>query len=1129
VAVKYIFGRSGMGKTRFIFSEIKQALENTDDDKLILLVPEQFTLQSERDLIEKLKLPGIMRIEVLSITRLTHKVINEVGGVTRTIINEQGKHMVLRKIIDESAKDLTIYKKASKQPGFVRMLSELICELKRHDVSHLDLKSLGEPQEGIIIHQKLKDISTIYERFNSYLTGRYMDTEDYINLFIEKIEGAGFLKGARVWIDGFNTFNPQTIKIITKIIALAEETSIAFTMGLAGDDRDDDLFMLSKLAYNKIHDAALNLGLKEEIINLSPRTPVYKSQEILHLEKEFFAYPYKRFTGEVNSIDLFAAANMNTEIENTAAQVLTLVRDRGMRFRDIAVVCNNMDSYGGLIKRVFDENGIPIFLDRKRDIMNNPIIELIMSVLDIIQRGYRYDDVFRFFKTGFGGLAPDEYEVLENYCLKYGIAGSKWKHEFSLGNENLHMLNKYREKFITPLEKLEKRIKNAKTFGEITSALYGYMEALGVRDMLSCWIDSLRNKELYEYANENASIWNIVLEIFDQMVEILGDQPVTVKEYKRVLESGFMSFEVGIIPATVDSVLVGDIQRSKSHDIKALFVIGVNDGVLPSGKGEEGILSDEEKIFLKQKGIDLESDQEIKAGEERFLIYSALAKPSDYLWISYALADTEGKAMRPSVLIDRFRKLFPGLKVKSDVVYIHETDLNMVTTPGGTFKHLVHNLCALRDGKPIGEFWWDVYGWYFNRREWDHRRESVIQGLFHKNSVPYIGRDKAKLLYKQPIRTSVSRLEQFTSCPFAHFVRYGLSPKEREMFEVGAPDMGELFHDCLLSFAEKLAQENLSWHELQKEQCDSTVDSIMEEIIPKHGDGVLLSTHRYRYLADRLKRITKRTVQILTDHIQRGDFNPVGYEVSFGEGRRFPPIEIELNGGDVVYLEGRIDRVDILEDDDGTYVKIIDYKSGYKNFCLSDVYYGLSLQLLVYLIAVLSGFHKDKLKPAGVFYFKIDDPLIRTEEMVLDAIQLELRKKFKMKGLVLKDAKIVRRLDKNFSGYSEIIPAGISKDGVFYKNSSALEENYFSALLRHVKELIRDSASRMLSGNIKIEPVKNGKNTACDFCAYGTICQFDSIFEDNTYKILKQLDDEDVIAKIAEGQKGVTADGELDA
>jgi len=1132
MTVRYILGRAGSGKSHRVLQEIKQSLIDGGEEQLILLVPEQFTLQSERDLIRKLELPGIMGLEVLSFTRLARRVFNEVGGLTRTLLNEQGKNMVLRKMIDEVSKDLTIYKKSASQEGFVPKLSELLSELKGQDIVPAQLLASVESDEELIIKQKINDVALIYDHFNQYLQGRYLDTEDYLNLFVEKINASQFLINSRIWLDGFSTFSPQSLKIIDKLMNLACDITISLTIDYNNQARDRDLFSLSRDSWHKLQSMAREYGCPEEIIIIDEEgARDLKNRAIIHLEKELYAYPGQVYQEKVQDMELFAAANINSELEYTAAHIVELVRERGWRWKDLAVVCNDMSNYGTLIKRVFDEYGIPCFMDEKRDIMNNSIIKLILSSVEVIRRGYRYEDVFSFLKTGFSGLDNDKVEKLENFVLQYGIRGQLWKDEFSWDKPKIsEELNQAREEFIIPMGKLESKLNGKKSISDMCRAHYEYLVDIEVQVRLEDWIEKMNSQGRFEVVRENTQIWNIVLDIFDQMVEILGDQEVTLKEYLRILEAGFVSLEVGIIPTTIDQVLVGDIQRSKSQEIKGLLVVGVNDGVLPSGQEEEGIFSEVEKEMLMARGVDLGFERNRKFAEEKFLIYNALSKPQQYLGLSFAMADGSGKALRPSLLIDRVQRIFPSLQIHSDVIKHCSLELHQISTPASSYKYLVENLRLHLDAKSTADFWWDVYSWYDGQANWQERLNSMREGLFHHNQASAIGAVNARKLYSLPLYSNVSRVEQFVNCPFAHFIRYGLKPQERKIFAVSAPDIGELFHNSLLAFAMQLKKENKHWFELQRPECDRIMDGIMDELVPEHGHGVFTSSHRYQYLVQRLKRISRRAVWVLTEHLQRGEFVPLQYEVSFGPGCPFPAIEIELENGEKFYLVGRIDRVDLLEGEECTYVKIIDYKSGNQDFKLSDVYYGLSLQLMIYLQAVMASFHHlpgDKLKPAGVFYFKIDDPMINSENGIIENIEKEIAKKLKMKGLVLEDAQLISQLDNQIAGSSDIIPVALTVNGGFTKNSAVLPAENFAALIRHVEELLRRIGREIMNGTIKIEPVKNGQHNACVFCPYRAICQFDRLLQDNNYRNIRPLKDDEVVTRI-QGKKEVRPDAEVD-
>ncbi len=1119
--IKYILGRSGVGKTHYILNDIKQRLEEKEEHKLILLVPEQFTLQAERDLIEKLKLDGIMRVEVLSFSRLAHRVLNEVGGLTRIHLNDMGKNMVIRKLLEERGKELKLYQKASKQEGFVAKLNELITEMKQHDISPMELNcQLEQLEESPLLKMKLSDFNLIYEHFNSYLANRYIDTEDHINLLIEKIKDAKFLQGTEVWIDGFHRLTPQSLRIVEEMMKKVKNITMTFTVDANPQSREGDLFSITTNTIGKIRRIAKDVKAKETIIKIesSPNEENKKSDELSHLEKKIYAYPYKIYEKKLEGIEAFAANNLHTEIEGAAIKILSLVRDKKYRFQDIAVVSGDPEGYGMIIKRVFKEYKIPYFMDQKRGIVDHPIIELILAAIDTLIGNFQYKDVFRYLKTGFSGLTKNEYEELENYVLGYGVGGNQWGEVFYKGEkEDLIRLNEHRSKFIAPFMKLKQNINGTKTILEVTRGLFKFLEELKIEEKLQNWIEQLKEMGHFDYVNENTQIWNTVMEIFDQLSEIMGDNTISLRGYRKVLESGFSSCEIGVIPSTVDQVLVGNIERSRSHDIKALLVVGVNDGILPAIREDNDILSGNERKLLKEKGFSMEYDDDSRLIEEKFAIYSSFTKASDFLLLSYALANKDGKALRPSILIDRLKKLYPQLKVTSELNRQLEDELALVATPDSTIKHLVEKIRVDIDDNKMDSFWWDVYSWYFNNNDWQEKIKVINEGFFHENQVYYIPQKKAKELYNRPITASISRLEKFSNCPFSHFVTYGLKPKERKEYQLNHPDIGKLFHHSMDLFKQKLEDQDLNWSELEKPKCEELVEEVIDGMLDNFENGILQSSYRYQYLVKRLKRISKRSLWTLTQHLKRGGFTPLGHEIRFGEGEDIPPIVVELEDGEVIYLEGRIDRVDVLEDDEGRYIKIIDYKSGNKDFSLTDAYFGLQLQLLVYLDAMMSmksHLGNNKVYPGGIFYFKIDDPLIKTTEKAAEIVEKEINSKLKMKGIALMDIKIIKEMDRDIKSYSDIIPVKLNKGDEISKTSSVLSKDDFKELLNHIRHLIKEISWEMLKGNVKIYPCKKGKQISCQYCLYQGICQFDGSLEDNHYKNIKELKDDEIFEKI---------------
>ena len=1137
MAIRFILGRAGSGKSKLIMEEIKASLQPAGDEHLFLLVPEQYTLQSERDLIKGLNVEGIIRAEVLSFTRLARRVFEQVGGTTRVLLNEQGRQMVLRKVIDDNSARLTVYQKAALQPGFVPRLGELLSDLKGHDISAADLRQGTADCEGLLVGQKVHDIALIYEEFNGYLQGRYLDGDDYLNLLSDKIARAKFLTTARIWVDGFSTLSPQSLKVLARLMAVVREMTISLTLDPDGQSRDRELFSLGWQDLNKLQALARGMGVEPQIKAVRPNPALGPlSPAIRHLEQELFAYPSRSLdaagredagkkdagikdTGMTDT-EIFVAANLSSEVEWAAAQVVQLVRDRGWRYRELAVVCNDMETYGPLIKRAFDEYGIPVFMDRKRSLLDNSIIKLVMLALEIIRRGYRYEDVFAFLKTGFSGMEPEQVEMLENHVLRCGIQGNRWLQEFSADDPEMStMLEANRQVLVEPLQELAAQVRGSGlTVAAMCRAHYEYLVRIGLPERLEAWIGRLHELGQLETGREQAQIWTMILDVMDQMVEIMGDQAVGIKEYLHLLEAGFESMEVGIIPTTVDQVLVGSIQRSKSHIIKGMLFLGMNDGVIPSGRVEEGILTEYEKETLQARGLELGFEKNRRSAEERFLIYTALSKPHEYLGLSYAMADNEGQALRPSIMINRIRALLPGIKITSDAVQHRDLDLHQIAVPASTYKYLVENLRAKADHLPVDPLWRDVFWWYQGRSDWERRLQETREALFHRNQVEGIGPGLAERIYTLPLRSSVSRLEQYVNCSFAHFIRYGLRPQERKIYEVAAPDIGELFHNCLSSYAAELNHEQLDWMSLDKCDSDRLVNKVMDRLVPVQGEGIFVSSPRYQHLAQRLKRISRRAAWVLTQQLQQGKFQPCHFEVGFGPGQMFPAIEVELGDGRKMSLEGRIDRVDLLENEDGTFVKIIDYKSGRADFQLSDIYHGLSLQLIVYLLAVLAGAEclaKGEVQPGCVFYFKIDDPLVEANTDIIATVERQIARQFKLKGLMLADPRLVSCLDKDWEeGPSEIIPAGIKKGGEFTKASSVVSAQDLQALLGHVQGLLTQIGREINSGRVRINPVKIGQHTACRFCSYQGICQFDRRLDDNRYRVLPRYSREEVLERV---------------
>lgn len=1114
--LRYFLGKSGSGKTYGIYNEIKEFINKDLDSKVILLVPEQFTLESEYNLINQMQLDGLLNVEVLSFSRIMDRVFDETGHPDKKEINHLGKTMILKKIFDENKDKLSIFSSIYNQNGFISLFSDLIGELKRSGIYEDNILELKDGiKEDIILSSKLEDISTVYVDFLRKTKDLYMDDEDKFDLLIDKINASSLVKKSYIYIDGFSGFTFQEMRIIEELARYSKSVTITF---LYEEAENTDIFEPSIRNLDRFRKIAEKWDLKEK-----QKIFTYDNNnfELNHIKDNFFRYPFEPYKSLPKDISIDIDSSLDDEIERIASEIVSLVREKGARWKDIALVCSTFENYESTIKRIFNEYQIPFFIDSKRTIMNSPLVKVIISSLRAVTSGFKYEHVFRLAKTGYIGLDVEEIHRLENYVIANGIKGKKWDVLIDV-DEYGSELEESRKKIIEALNNFKTSLKNSVCISDIIKSIISYTDSIELYEKLNVSIDKLKDEGRFEYVNEYSQIWNILMDLFEQAIEIIGDQKMTITEFTDMIEAGMREFKIGIIPPTMDKVLVGTIERTKSHGIDYMYIIGMNEGCIPSNRSDYGILVDEDKMKMISEGALIKSDLKTIEEDEALAFYSVLSRPSKKLKFSYPIANSDGKSLRTSIYIDRLKKLFPFLSEESHVIDGLSLE-KQITNPASTLKYLVSSFREWIDSGKIDKRWFEVYKWYIENSEDSDRLNHIISGLFHDNQVKTIGREHAIKLYDLPLRSSVSRIEKFVNCPFSHFVKYGLKPKERQEYEIKMPDIGIIFHESIEKFGEKIFENRLNLDQITKENSDQMIDKIIEDMTKEYGKHVFESSYRYKYLINKIKRVGRRSAWTIINHIMSGEFDPVAYEIKFGDDKEnsIPAFIIELANGEKIFLEGRIDRIDIFGDDDKTYAKIIDYKSGSKSFSFSDAYNGLEIQLLIYMDAVLKNsdfFKVDKVYPGGAFYFKIDDPLLNGDNVDIKDIEKEIFKSLKLDGVVVKDLHVVNAIDSDTrrNNKSDILPVDFKKDGDFSSTSKAITETQFTGILSHVKELVVDAGTQIIEGVTKVEPIKDGARVACEYCEYKGICQFDTRFEDNKYKSLKKYTKKEVLKLLDE-------------
>lgn len=1132
MSLRFIYGRAGCGKSQFCLNDIKNNVREDNEKPLILLVPEQFSFQSEKSLIRVLGERNILRAEVLSFKRMAYKVFSEVGGLAKQHMDASGRAMLIYRIIERNKGSFKVFNKAVKSQGFIDVIAKTITEMKRYNITPDILRAASDEVKEQLLKDKLIDIGLIYEEFDRALHEKYIDSEDDLTLLAEKLEASDIFKGAEIWIDEFSSFTPQEYTIIAGLMRMSSRVNVTFCTDCLsyGDVDETDVFSQIKLTQLRLQRLAIENNIKIDVpvgLNKGSSPRYAKSPEIGHMERHMFSFPYKQYSQKTDSIRLFKAVNKYSEVEGAARDIVRICRDFGVRYKDIAVVTRDFAGYENLVKVIFNDYDIPYFMDQKREIVDNPLVLLITSAVEILTKNWAYEPVFRYIKTGLLNLPKRDVDMLENYVLANGIRGKRWLEEnwgyrLNYGfNEELSeyesniisRVNIIKNEITAPLISFSAKIKKSSDARDMASALYDFLCHIGIPDKIEGFIEEFKSAGELDLASEYSQIWNMIMGVLDQIVEVMGEDKISLEQFLKILVQGLGEYSIGLIPPALDQVLVGSIDRIKSHEISHLYILGVNDGIFPMAPKEEGILNDDDRDTLREIGVELSAGTGIRTFEEQFLVYSSLTSAGSYLYLSYPIADHEGKSMRPSILISRLKRLFPNMEEMSNIAKGSHEDINLISRPQATFKELVAAVRDEYEGTSLSPLWMDVRDWYFSRKEWKQRLSRISTALSYSNEIRLMDVNKARNLYGREMYLSVSRLEKYVECPFAYFVQYGLKAKERKVYEMSAPDLGSFLHSVIDVFSRTLKENSMTWREVEQGWCEDKVSEIVDDITSRDLSSILASSPRYKYITVRLKRILARAVWLIALHIKRSGFEPSGYEVSFGINGDYPPIVIELPSGDKINLIGRIDRVDSMESEDGTYIRVVDYKSGSKAFNLSDVYNGLQIQLLVYLDAMLSSKAKagDKpLHPGGVLYFRVDDPIIKTKgEISEEEVEKEIMKKLKMKGLLLADSNIIKEMDREIDGSSNIIPARINKDGSLGKSSAATREQ-FDNLRGHVRERLAQFCMEMADGNISIEPYKKKGHTPCEYCHLDAICNFDAAFGGNKYKYIKDLGDDEI-------------------
>ena len=1053
-----LMGRAKTGKSDAVLRRIAELGDRTGQ---ILLVPEHASHQAEVDLCRFCGPTASRHAEVLSFRRLSDRVLGITGGMAQVTLDAGGKLLTLQKALLEIAPELTVYRRPSQKSAFLRQLLDLFDELRCYEVTPEVLYAQTRDITGAT-HDKLRDLSLLYGAYEARLKRPGLDARDRMTKLCDSLEASGYAHGKDIFIDGFTYFNAQERRALG--ILLRQARSMTVTL-LGEPDSQEEIFEASLKTLGQLRHLAEENGCPAEVRTLK----TVDATALGHVERYFFG-ENARFEGDCSAIRLREADTVFSEVEQTAADILRLVAAGKCRYRDITVAARNMGDYEGVIETVFERYGIPAYLSRRSDILEKPVLSLLTGVLSAIGNGYEYDDMFRWLKTGLAGLTAEECDRLENYVIRWEVHGQMWLRNVDWAeNPDGYGVpwNEERQ------SRLVEGLKAGETAGEKVDALYSFMEELGLQDALEAQMHAQAGAGRLQDAEETAQLWDILCGVLDQFVEILGDEPMGLDEFARLFRQVLTEYSVGTIPVSLDQVSVSEITRNDRHTGKYLFLLGANDHVLPDPGQSGGILNDDDRDELAQRGIELAPTGMERMSIELQNLYAALAQPTEGLTVSYPVTDVSGAELRPAFVVERLRELFSGLRVEkegNDKGYRLTAALPALEAAGQA---------------PGGGLWR-----YFAENPAFQDRLSAMERAANLKRGS-LSRAAVRALYGDRITMSASRLERLRSCHFAYFMEYGLRAKPREPAVFDAPQIGTFLHFLLENVTrDVLAQGGFA--QVDDEALHALARRYIDEYVARELHNFQEKNARFRYLFARLRNTAYAVVDQVAEELRHSDFVPLEFELSFGDHGTLPSVVISEPDAEL-RIGGKVDRVDGWVKDNKLYLRVVDYKSGKKKFDLASVRMGLDIQMLLYLFALQKegkSYFGHDIEPAGVLYFPARDDILSAERNVpAEKLRGEREKQLKRSGLLLAEPEVLRAMEHEALQAPRYLPVRVGRDGSLSGSIASAER--LGRLGEYVDTLLHQIADEVRQGNIDADPCCHSEDDSfCKFCDWADACHF---------------------------------------
>lgn len=1118
MSLQFYIGASGAGKSKRVYGDILKRAEREPGTRFFVVVPDQFTMQTQRVLCQMSQTGGIMNVEVLSFGRLAHRIFEELGYENLPRLDDTGKNLILRKVAVEHEKSLSVIGANLRRTGYIAQVKSVISEFAQYGISPEDMDGLLTLAEGKgNLKAKLEDLQVLYKGYREYISGHFITTEETIDILVKSVRQSELLKGSVVVFDGFTGFTPIQDLLLKELMIYTKQVIVTLLgdhkEDLSGEVEEQKLFYLTARAYHKLERLAKENGIDRDEDVILDGKPVkrYLENEVLsHLERNIFRSRRTLPVPGKGAVSLVRCGDPKAETEWVCLNIRRMIREENLCYRDFAVITGDLPSYGYLLRESFAEHGIPLFLDQNVSLLFHPFMVFLNGLVCMLVSDFSYESVMTLLRSGYLDAADEEIDAFDRYLLKYGIRGRrKYGRAFVRRDEKLEIVNQVRESLINAVEPL---LKSGNTAREYTRALYDICVSQDLEEKLKIQAKEFEEQGKLAKAKEYEQVYRAVMGLLDQIHALL-DEPMDLEEYGEILKAGFAELKVGSLPQSVDQVVAGDMERTRLKPVRVLFIIGVNDGIIPGNGGSGGLLSDMERNFLLEAGIELAPTPRQKGFEERLYLYMNMTQPSEKLILSFSEVNGKGETLRPSYLIHTVEQLFTDVEVNSagddeqmEMIESRESGLKL-------FSKLIREYAGglLEQHPERKRLFVELAKAFYEEPEFGN----LLAAAFYEYENVPLSEAAAKRLFGEVLHTSVSRLEQFCACAYSHFLKYGLKLSEEEEYTFEAVDLGNLFHETLYRFGKHMSEGNYNWITCPKEEADAFIDRAVDEFAAEYGDTVLYDTARNEAVKERAKSILKTTVENLAFQLKRGLFEPVCYEMPF------------FTKGDVE-LYGKVDRLDVAEKDGKVYVKVLDYKSGRHKFDPARLFYGLDLQLAVYMNAAVEREEKlqegKEIVPSAIFYYQIEEPMVEgMAEEGEEARMEKIREKLKVQGLIREEDVVLELLDTTCEENSLVIPVKRKKSGELAAASQTAGGERFDLIGKFASLKVEQIAEEIRKGEIGINPGTDGAQSACDYCSYRNVCGFEKRLPGFQERSLKLSEDEAYAAmekSVTEGRAG---------